>query len=298
MARPHLVTLLYEVRDNIFQEYFRVEGGYVFNSESEKLTIADGQPIDFSLMYTCRSIANNTKHLPFELNNISFSTLFSPELRAWAGRHQFLSHFLCILKVDLICLLQGPKMSPKLEQAIEEKFPHMMPDFKNRLEVREAIAFSLRFLGERQYFKLADLLNEAFPGWKGSNNSQVFLDLTLDPWDVPSKTVLTRIGSFLRDDAMWRRVKGWNYGARAKYRFSATTVAIRFFRQLPLEQRRHLRGVTLIEDEYAVCSPSTHAMGLIQFCKDNPKLRIQRHLKLCRRIPARSPPLLGYHSVQ
>ncbi|KAF5966176.1 hypothetical protein FBULB1_11794 [Fusarium bulbicola] len=349
MARPHLVTLPYEVRDKIFQEYFRVEGGYVFNSESEKLTTADGQPIDFSLMYTCRSIANDTKHLPFELNNISFSTLFSPELTAWAGRHQLLSHFLCILKVDLVCLLQGPKMSPELEEAIEEKFPQMMPGFKNRLEstyhrrfrqdptvrkgsafrywelgqerseiikdfgdgsirgwgknvsmAREAIAFSFRFLGERQYFELADLLNEAFPGWKGSNNQQDLFDLTLDPWDIPSKAVLTRIGSLLRDDVIWRRVKDWHHGARAKYRFSATAVAIRFFRQLSLEQRRHLRGITLIEDEYAVCSPSTHAMGLIQFCKDNPKLRIQRRLRLCRRSPAAFHPWwdkIGYRTL-
>ncbi|KAF5617833.1 uncharacterized protein FTJAE_12492 [Fusarium tjaetaba] len=349
MARPHLVTLPYEVRDIIFQEYFRVKGGYVFSNESERLTTAGGQPIDFSLMYTCRSIANDTKHLPFEVNNISFSTLFSPDLRAWAGRHQFLSQFIPILKADLICLLQGPTMSPELEEALEEKFPHLMPYFKNGLEdayrrrlrrdptvrngcafrywkesrhtseiikdlgdvevraygkntsmAREAIAFSLRFLGERRYFELARLLNEAFPDWKGSNNPQYLMDLTLDPWDIPSKAVLTRIGSLLRDDAVWGRIKDWHEGVQANYRFSATAVAIRFFRQLSREQMRHLRGITLIEDEYAVCSPSTHANGLIKFCKDNPKLRIQRHLKLRRRIPAVIHPcwyMAGYSSI-
>ncbi|CCT75558.1 uncharacterized protein FFUJ_11585 [Fusarium fujikuroi IMI 58289] len=160
---------------------------------------------------------------------------------------------------------------------------------------REAITFSLRFLGEYQRPKLASLLNEAFPGWTASHDLQDLLDLTLDPWDIPSKAVLTRIGSLLRDDATWRRFKGWNHGVRAKYRFSATAVAIRFFRQLSVEQRRHLRGVTLIEDEYAVCSPSTHAMGLIEFCKDNPRLRIQRHLKLCRRVPAIFHPCWDMH---
>ncbi|KAF5576792.1 hypothetical protein FPANT_10751 [Fusarium pseudoanthophilum] len=349
MARPHLVTLPYEVRDIIFQEYFRVEGGYVFSSKSEKLTTAGGQPIDFSLMYACRSIANDTKHLPFEVNDISFSTLFSPDLRAWAGRHQFLSQFIPILKADLICLLQGPTMSPELEEALEEKFPHLMPYFKNGLEdtyrrrlqrdlpvskgcafqywkesrhtseiikdfgdvqvrgwgkntsmAREAIAFSLRFLGERQYLKLAGLLKEAFPGWKGSNGPQDLMDLTLDPWDIPSKAVLTRIGSLLGDDEVWGRIKDWHNGVQAKYRFSATAVAIRFFRQLSREQMRHLRGITLIEDEYAVCSPSTHANGLIEFCKENPRLRIQRHLKLRRRIPAVIHPrwyMIRYSSI-
>ncbi|KAF5547051.1 hypothetical protein FPHYL_10343 [Fusarium phyllophilum] len=316
MARPHLVTLPYEVRDKIFQEYFRVEGGYVFNSESEKLTTADGQPIDFSLMHTCRLIAKDTRHLPFAVNNISFSTFSSPEWMAWAGRHQFLSQFLCLLKADLIYHLQGPKMSPELESALQDKFPHLMPDFKHRLEnkggelvrlwginagmAREAIAFSLRFLGERQYFDLAGLLNKAFPGWKGSNDPQDLLDLSLDPWDIPSKVVLTRAGRLLRDDAMWRRSEDWDKGLRAKYRFSAAAVAIRFFRQLSVDQRRKLRFVTIIEDAYAVCSPSTHAMGLIEFCEDNPRLRIKRHLKLSRRIPAAFHPFsrhFGYSGL-
>jgi hypothetical protein len=65
---------------------------------------------------------------------------------------------------------------------------------------REAIAFSLRFLGDRQYLKLADLLNEEFAGWKGFHDPQYLMNLTLDPWDIHSKTVFTRIGSLLGDD--------------------------------------------------------------------------------------------------
>ncbi|KAJ4161966.1 hypothetical protein NW765_010055 [Fusarium oxysporum] len=163
MARPNLVTLPYDVRIKIFQDYFRVEGGYVFSSESEKLTTADGQLIDFSLMYTCRSIANDTKHLPFTLNNISFSTFFSPEWRAWAGRHHFLSHFLCILKADLIYHLQGTEMPPELESALQERFPHLMPDFKNRLE---------RVYSSRGFFKKdpSGLSGYAFKYWEESHD--------------------------------------------------------------------------------------------------------------------------------
>ncbi|KAH7147642.1 hypothetical protein DER46DRAFT_75197 [Fusarium sp. MPI-SDFR-AT-0072] len=159
MAPTHLVTFPYEVRVKIFQGYFHVEGGYVFSSESENLTTADGQPIDFSLMYTCRSIAKDTKHLPFTLNNISFSTFFSPEWRAWAGRHQFLSHFLCILKAELIYNLQGTEMSPELESALEENFPHLMPTFKNRPE---------RVYGRRGFFKKdpSGLSGCAFQYWE------------------------------------------------------------------------------------------------------------------------------------
>lgn len=41
-------------------------------------------------------------------------------------------------------------------------------------------------------------------------------------------------------------------------------------------------------------------MGLIEFCKYNPRLRIQRHIKLCRRIPAAFHPCwdhLAYYCV-
>ncbi|KAI8654407.1 hypothetical protein NCS56_01398000 [Fusarium sp. Ph1] len=60
--RPtNLLTLPYELRRGIFCYYFTAEGGYVFNAESEQLTTADGSLIELSLMYTCRSIADETK---------------------------------------------------------------------------------------------------------------------------------------------------------------------------------------------------------------------------------------------
>lgn len=129
-------------------------------------------------------------------------------------------------------------MPPELESALQERFPHLMPDFKNRLErvyssrgffkkdpsglsgyafqyweeshdvsdiigdwgdervrlwgknasmAREVIAFSLRFLRERQGLKLASLLDKAFPGWTASHDQQKLLGLSLDPWDSHPK---------------------------------------------------------------------------------------------------------------
>jgi hypothetical protein len=325
---PNLVTLPGEVRDEVYGHYFRVEGGYVFDSNSEKLTALDGGPIHLSLIQTCRSIANDTRHLPFRLNDISFSTLCSPKWSAWAGRYQYQSNFLAILKGDMLYQLQGRHMSPDLEAALEQKFPRLMPDFKNRLEreyrpsiqysrrnsnalryskdfvddrvavdsrfsqirkwgedvtmSREAIAFSLRFVAKSQRPKLAKLIEEILPGWTLDHDPQELLDLTLDPWDIPSKKTLWRIGQILRDDYAWEHIHKWHHGFREKYRFSAAAVAIRFLRELSAEQRQHLRHVTLVEDAYAVCSSSCHAMGLVDICKENPKLQIRRHVKLYR----------------
>ncbi|KAL6405315.1 uncharacterized protein AUP68_11067 [Ilyonectria robusta] len=79
--KMNLVALPYEVRTQIFQEYFKVDGGYIYNGESENLITADRQPIDFSLRYTCHSIAEDTRQIPLAVNTITFSTVYRQDWR-------------------------------------------------------------------------------------------------------------------------------------------------------------------------------------------------------------------------
>ncbi|RGP81501.1 oxidoreductase [Fusarium longipes] len=51
------------------------EAELVFDGATETLLQADGKPVDISLRYTCRSIANETIHVPFQVNRIKFSTV-------------------------------------------------------------------------------------------------------------------------------------------------------------------------------------------------------------------------------
>lgn len=71
---------------------------------------------------------------------------------------------------------------------------------------------------------------------------------------------------------------------QGKYRFSAAALAIRFLSRLPVGLRMHLRKIRLHEDSVSVAYPETHAQGLIRFCIENPKLRIERHLDLWRNV--------------
>ncbi|KAJ4004131.1 hypothetical protein NW752_010792 [Fusarium irregulare] len=80
-----LTNLPLKIRQQIFGEYFRVPGGYVYDGKSDKLRNADGTPIDLSLIYTCRSIANDCKHLPLATNTLHFSTLYREDWRSLAG---------------------------------------------------------------------------------------------------------------------------------------------------------------------------------------------------------------------
>lgn len=125
--RPtNLLTLPYELRRAVFSHYFTVEGGYVFDTKSKKLTTVDGGPIELSLIYTCRSIAADTSDLPWKLNSITFSTMSCEDLRPWAVRFQYLSVFQYLVQSDLLLHLRR-YITPEIYSQIALKFPRFMP---------------------------------------------------------------------------------------------------------------------------------------------------------------------------
>ncbi|KAH8779771.1 hypothetical protein F5883DRAFT_407430, partial [Diaporthe sp. PMI_573] len=71
---------------------------------------------------------------------------------------------------------------------------------------------------------------------------------------------------------------------RGKYRFSAASVAIKFLSSLPSKLRLHLRHIRLLENNVCVAFPESHAQGLISFCVENPKLRVERRVSLWKTI--------------
>lgn len=133
-----------------------------------------------------------------------------------------------------------------------------------------------------------------------------FLDISLDPWDIPPRAKLNVLGYLFQDENQWAGLLGWptrdhvndpeNYppdsdcvGYREKCRFSATAVAIWFIRKLSLRQRLSLKKVTLVEDKLSVNRPAIHGTGLVPLCQENPDLRIQRHLVLSQALPSFRP---------
>ena len=84
---PPLLRLPRELRDLIYEEYVRVDGGYVYNPETNRLAHADGSPIDLSLRRVCRQLASEVQGLALKLNTITFETCFSEASREDAGMH-------------------------------------------------------------------------------------------------------------------------------------------------------------------------------------------------------------------
>ncbi|KAF2655915.1 hypothetical protein K491DRAFT_715765 [Lophiostoma macrostomum CBS 122681] len=63
-----------------------------------------------------------------------------------------------------------------------------------------------------------------------------------------------------------------------RYAYSAAAISIRFFESLSHATLSHIREVVIDEDQPSVAYTATHSRGLIPFCRDNPKLRIQRRV--------------------
>ncbi|RKL27425.1 hypothetical protein BFJ72_g13126 [Fusarium proliferatum] len=118
-----------ELRLHIYRDYFKLDGGYVYDAKSDKLKTSDGQPIDFSLMFTCRTIANESSHLPLSLNSVTFSTLYREDWRSLAGCFNVVATYYRHLEADLVLHL-AEFMTPDMYGQFALKYP----DFANQLE--------------------------------------------------------------------------------------------------------------------------------------------------------------------
>ncbi|TEA16437.1 hypothetical protein C8034_v001323 [Colletotrichum sidae] len=108
-----------ELRDMIYEHYVVVQGGYVYDFASNTLKGADGKPIHYALLLTCKTIACEMKGLALGANVLHFSTFYSDEHRTIAGR------------LDLIADRQANHMGHKVSDlAIHQLLPRalILPD--------------------------------------------------------------------------------------------------------------------------------------------------------------------------
>ncbi|KAI4669563.1 uncharacterized protein J4E79_001608 [Alternaria viburni] len=98
-----------------------------------------------------------------------------------------------------------------------------------------------------------------------------------DPWRMPDRAEFDTIFEFLpRPPAIVEDFdRGWYLDDTY---YSATAVTIRFLERLPPATRTHLRNITIQENEISEAHRQTHARGLIPFCCENLKLRIERRV--------------------
>ncbi|KAF5634185.1 hypothetical protein F52700_5905 [Fusarium sp. NRRL 52700] len=118
------LSLPSELRLDIYRAYFHLEGGYVYDVKSDKLKTSEYQPIDLALMLTCRTIADETKHLPLSINTVTFSTLYREDWRSLAGCFNVVTTYYRHLQADLVLHL-AEFMTPEMYDQLALKYPHV-----------------------------------------------------------------------------------------------------------------------------------------------------------------------------
>lgn len=348
VPRASLLGLPLELRDQIYYYYFKADGGYV--SDGDKLLQASGQTAQISLILACRSIASETRHLPFTLNPITFSTVYRPDWRKQALMLNQIAHYHIYLLRGMVLRL-GRLLTPDMYKEPSPEYSQYMPivmeevaefiriwDRRTELstEVRNSCAFfdaqefrdgagsrvgaaSIRLRGDdstvalkrtRSYLlrQLADkhpaefsqAIEEILPGWNDSHSIDDFFSLGFDSWAMPTRSEVKKMVDLMQNTKYWQNgdtwyhlgfdITGYNgskYRYKRKYWFSATAQAIRFLRQLPRKQRFLISKLILNEDRYAAAFPESHIIGMIPFCRENPKLQIEHRINLWRNILAR-----------
>ncbi|TVY77542.1 hypothetical protein Focb16_v007425 [Fusarium oxysporum f. sp. cubense] len=121
-----------ELRQQIYHDYFKVDGGYVYNGDSDKLVQADGRLISISLRYACRSIAEETKSFPFKLNSITFSTLYRNDFQHQAAIHSNLIRFHTVLLSGLLLRMRRC-VAPEMFDQVEEVAPQYVESIKQQI---------------------------------------------------------------------------------------------------------------------------------------------------------------------
>ncbi|KAF5024612.1 hypothetical protein F66182_3375 [Fusarium sp. NRRL 66182] len=129
----NLVNLPTEIRLQIYRHYFKAPDGYVYDGTSDKLrTAGDNSPIELSLIYTCRSIANDTRHLPLRINTIHFSTLYREDWRSLAGCFNLVATYHRVLEADFVLHL-AQFMTEDMHSQLHLEHPEFGPQLKNAL---------------------------------------------------------------------------------------------------------------------------------------------------------------------
>ncbi|SPJ73887.1 uncharacterized protein FTOL_03617 [Fusarium torulosum] len=189
--KANLLNLPLELRQQIFHDYFKVEGGYVYDAKSDSLKTADNRPIELSLMSTCRSIANDTRHLPLTINTVKFSTLYREDWRSLAGCFNLVTSYYYILQSDFVIHLARFMTADMLAQ-LALKYPKFVPQLRvNMLQHQDYIA-----MVNDTFQDSCSLGERASTAEPGSENSTYNMNLTLCP------SIIDNLGMYVDEDTL------------------------------------------------------------------------------------------------
>lgn len=331
----HLFDLPRELRDLIYLQYFLCDGGYILDSNSNKLKCADGARIDLSLRLTCKKLAKETNGIALSSNALRFVAVCpeDQEQRETAGRFGLALtelHLTQSSKLDQIYpdTLSVPDDIWKEISAIEPRLAPYVDFLRRRPNGWRIMEFSNGTRGSvpsiierpeigypgtcgetpsgfRKFVRSAlEILlankhrfeSEEFPRFEKGvlppHVTQIEGIVGINPsaWEIPTLQSLDR---YLRDmcpataaeiSELWETPNGGIDLRLIEHHYSAAATAIRFLCSLPRDSRLSIRNIILNEDRAAVAFPEAHGLGLIPYCQENPRLRVERRVSMWRTV--------------
>ncbi|CAI6306311.1 unnamed protein product [Periconia digitata] len=222
-SRSHFLSLPRELRDMIYKHYAAIPGGYLYDFERRKFTTMDHEPVDLALGYTCTLVAREMWPIPLSCNTLTFTTVYSEELRLRAGLFDvILEKQYCLQKAML------KKAASQVTNELENEFSQSYPEFAEFTKDWKALDdpnvknWRKHFLRAMCYWadarsrtrqinrgivqKLASL-----PGFSAPPLLDILEEFNIDAlkeivttelmsWHIPSRSELRRLANLLDED--------------------------------------------------------------------------------------------------
>lgn len=309
-----------EVRNAIYDYYVPHEGALVLDPQTNKLKVANGGVADLALMFTCKKIASEVKSYALPSYTITFQTYSPPFHLDWRDGQPIPDAFEEVMQTltQAFGLSLDSETLPivffytDIAKDVSKEYPSLAP-YVELLRARRDIDVHIftglrgsagqtpsvfrrfaRFLmqeivADRYQFGEECLRFEKAPFAHYSKASlETFLSLDPEPWSIPTSEDILRMKSVINALGLHApaktRLSITHEKRHLKPYYSAAAVAIRFLKSMPAHDREHLRNIVLEEDHPAVAFSECHAQGLIPFCQENPRLRIDRRANLWRTV--------------
>ncbi|KAK2033543.1 hypothetical protein LX32DRAFT_74198 [Colletotrichum zoysiae] len=115
------------------------------------------------------------------------------------------------------------------------------------------------------------------------------VNLKPELWSIPTREGVEEMISSMGNDPVRYINNEWSDPflgsiSMTKHRYSAAAVAIRFLESLSKDSRSNIKNIVLDEDRAAVAFAECHAMGLVPYCQENPRLRVERRVNMWRTV--------------
>ncbi|KAK0617555.1 hypothetical protein B0T14DRAFT_272661 [Immersiella caudata] len=295
-----LLSIPREVRDMIYREFLLIdaEDGYVYNPDTGKLQTAGRQPIELTLMYTCRQIAAEMSGAALRLHTVNFTTI--PSRRAWKWDYiitrqwkslqsilSFVLPWTCKRPTDT---LTGMTSEERALCGANEPFQSL---FTHQQTLRRIIRHLAATNDDIESFVSTAYLTGSWTA-DGPNDSYDhdplrFLSVGTDPWSIPTNEemncTLVNTPTLMHEIDLTRATFDLlpaiaSLDANIPCRFSAGAAAISWLNSISSNARENVRKIVVHEDQASAVYPETHTQGLIPLCEKYPLMKVERRVDL------------------